>query len=377
MRPLRVLDLRDTYEIGGPGKTILETYRAIDKSRFELHLGVFMTRQERTDSPFVSAARAYAMPVHVIRGHNQYDIRMVWRLAALVKRLGIDILHAHEAKSDVLAYLASKVHRVPLMTTLHGWIGHGAKRQAFVALDKLVARGYDRVIAVSGAIRDEILQAGVGPSQVRLLHNAIVLERYRRTGEAGFLAKLAGGALQPPIISSIGRFSPEKGHADLIDALAIVAAQGHTFSAVLAGDGPDRSRLLRQVVERGLQSSVHLPGYVSEPERVLGETDLMVLPSHTEGLPNAALEALAMEVPVLATRVGGTPEVITDGDTGRLVPPRAPQSLAAGILDFLANRAAWQRMAARGRQVVEAQFNFESRTRRLEAMYAELAGGVS
>ncbi|MGH6692215.1 MAG: glycosyltransferase family 4 protein, partial [Gammaproteobacteria bacterium] len=123
MRPLNVLDLRDTHEIGGPGKTILETFRAIDPAAFTLHLGVFLTRRERDDSPFVAAARAARMPVHLIRGYNQYDPRMIWQVARLVKALRIDIVHAHEVKSDVLTYLASKVHRVPIVTTLHGWFG--------------------------------------------------------------------------------------------------------------------------------------------------------------------------------------------------------------------------------------------------------------
>ena len=175
------------------------------------------------------------------------------------------------------------------------------------------------------------------------------------------------------MIASIGRLSPEKGHSDLIDALALLAARGCRVSAVLAGDGPDRPRLAQQIQDLGLQDSVHLVGYVSQPQRILEETDLMVLPSHTEGLPNAALEALTMEVPVLATRVGGTPEVIVDGETGRLVDARAPEALASAIADFVSNPGPWKCMALKGRAVVERQFNFESRTRRLEAIYSELA----
>ena len=100
----------------------------------------------------------------------------------------------------------------------------------------------------------------------------------------------------------------------------------------------------------------------------------MVLPSHTEGLPNAALEALAMDVPVLATAVGGTPEVITDGETGRLVPPSAPAALASAMSDFLAHRERWQQWATAGRRTVEQRFDFRARTRKMEAIYEELAG---
>ncbi len=371
-----VLHLRDTYEIGGPGKTILETYRAIDSSRFALHLGLFQARTDRGETPFSIAAHACGMPVHIIRGYNQYDPRMIVRVVDLVKTLGIDIVHAHEVKSDVIAYLAARLHRVPIVTTLHGWIGNGAKQRVFTALDKRIVRRFDRAIVVSRQIEEDLLAAGVPSDRLRLLHNAIVVERYRRTGQKGVLAEIVGRAVAPPVLVSIGRLSFEKGHADLVDALGIVAARNHRVSLVLAGDGPERSNLVERIRALGLQDSIHLTGYLDRPQRILEEADLMVLPSHTEGLPNAALEALAMEVPVLATRVGGTPEVIADSVTGRLVPSKTPVALADAIIEFLANRGPWKSMACRGQQLVETQFNFAARTRRLEAIYAELAGGA-
>jgi glycosyltransferase involved in cell wall biosynthesis len=374
VRTVNVLDLRDTYEIGGPGKTILETYRAIDRSRFSLHLGVFLRRDERDDTPFITAARAYGVPVHLLRGYNQYDPRLVLEVVRLVRKLDIHIMHAHEVKSDVIGYLAAKVTGVPIVTTLHGWIGNSRKQKLFIGLDRRIVRGFDRVIAVSGKINDE-MAATVPPSRLRLVHNAIVVERYHRTGRSGFLPQLVGRPIAGPVIATIGRISPEKGQADLVEALAAVRQRGHRVTAVLAGDGPDKAGLTARVEELGLADSVHFPGYVEQPERILEETDLMVLPSHTEGLPNAALEAMAMGVPVLATRVGGTPEVVTDGETGRLVPAHSPAALADGIVDFLVNPGPWKVMAGRGRGVVEQRFNFAARTRAIEAVYAELLEG--
>ena len=375
MRPIRVLDLRDTYEIGGPGKTIIETFRAIDPLRFELHLGVFLRRDEPEESPFIAAARECGMPLHILRGYNQYDPRLVSQLTRLIKRLKIDIVHSHEVKSDVITYLASKLHRVPIMTTLHGWIANNAKQRVLMAVDRRLIPRFDCVIVVSDQIRDALKRQGVPGHNMRLLHNAIVIEKYRRTGRTGFLAELIGRPLLGPVIASIGRISPEKGHADLVDALAIASARGHRFSAVLAGDGPDRPRLLEKIDAAGLSDRIHLPGYVQQPQRILEEADLVVLPSHTEGLPNAALEAMVMGVPLLATRVGGTPEVVTDGQTGRLVSPHSPEALACGIIDFVVDPAPWRRMAADAREVVERRFNFRSRTRELEGIYSELAAG--
>jgi glycosyltransferase involved in cell wall biosynthesis len=374
VRPVNVLHLRDTYEIGGPGKTILETQRAIDPARFALHLAVFATRHEHEETPFMRAAREYGMPVHVVRGYNQYDPRLVTGVVDLVKRLEIDIVSAHEFKSDVIAWAAARLHRVPIVTTLHGWIGNGAKQRLFIGLDKRVARGFDRVIAVSREIERQALEAGVRPAHLRMLHNAIVTSRYRRTNGPSTLRELTGRDLPRPIALTVGRLSPEKGHADFIEALAQVKAAGRPITAVLAGDGPSRPALLAQVRARGLQDAVHFLGYIDRPQRVLEEADVMVLPSHTEGLPNVALESLMLEVPVLATRVGGTPEVITDGVTGRLVPPHAPEAMAGALLEFLDDPAAWRAMATRGRGFVEREFDFTTRTRRLERIYLELLG---
>jgi len=371
-RPITVLDLRDTDEIGGPGKTILETFRAVDRSRFQLHVAVFLTRDESTETPFVRAARDCGLPVHFIRGYNQYDPRLVTRTAALVRDLGADIVHAHEVKSDVIALLARSLHRVPIVTTLHGWIGNSLRQRTLIALDKRAARGFDLVIAVSRLIQQQASAAGVPPANLRMLHNAIVLDRYQRSERAGALEKLLGAPVSRPLLASIGRLSAEKGHADLVEALGRLQARGVEVSAVLAGDGPVKGQIETRIRELGLVGRVHLPGYVAHPQDILNETDLMVLPSHTEGLPNAALEALAMGVPVLATNVGGTPEVILDGDTGRLVEPRQPEQLAVAIADFLHDPRPWHQMAARGRAHVERHFDFRARTRALEQMYTDL-----
>lgn len=372
MKPISVLHLRDTYEIGGPGKTILETYRFIDQNRFRLHLGIFLRKGEEPDSPFIREAKRIGMPVHFITGFHQYDPRMIVRVNEIVRDQKIDIIHAHEVKSDVIAYLASRLRPTPIVTTLHGWIGNSLKGRMFIKLDKRVVRGFDRVIAVSRQIEQDLLKAGVSKSKIRLLHNAIVVENYQRKGMRGVLQEVVGRPVESPVIASVGRLSAEKGHADLVDAIAVVKKAGHKVSLVLIGDGPERQSLLRQVEKLGLQDCVHLPGYVQAPQRLLEDVDLMVLPSHTEGLPNAALEALLMEVPVLATRVGGTPEVIIDGETGRLVEAHSPQQLAEGIFQFLVSPEEWRRMAKRGKERVERHFDFRARTRKLEAIYQEI-----
>ena len=242
MRPLRILDLRDTHEIGGPGKTILESFRAIDHSRFSLHVGVFRGPADTDDTPFLDAARAIGMPIHQVHASGPYDLRLIWRLAAIVREAAFDIVHAHEAVSDVVTYAMSLLHPVLIVSTAHGWIANSRKGRLMVDLDKRVLGRFDRVIAVSGKLQRDLLDAGVPARKVTLLHNAIVLEKYRRAAGPGALEPLVGKRLPGPILVSIGRLSPEKGHADLIEALALLASRGRYVSAVFAGDGPSNQR---------------------------------------------------------------------------------------------------------------------------------------
>jgi glycosyltransferase involved in cell wall biosynthesis len=375
MPPIRVLDLRDTVEIGGPGKTILETHRAVDPARFALHLAVFARGDESTDTPFVRAAQAQGLPVHVLRAPSQFDPRLALSLARLVREERFDIVHSHETKSDAINWLATWRGRYISMTTLHGWIGNSRKQRAMIWLDRRLVRRFDRVLVVSDKVRSQLLASGMPAAKVTLVHNAIVLERYQRTGRPNLLDGLVGRHVEPPIAVTIGRLSAEKGHRDFVAALGLVAARGGKLSAVLVGDGPERPRLEAQVAALGLTDRVHFTGYIQAPERVFEDVDLMVLPSYTEGLPNVVLESLVMDVPVLATRVGGTPEVITDGVSGRLVAPGQPEALAAEMLAFLGDRPGWQAMARAGRAHVVAHFDFRARTRRLEQIYTELVAG--
>ncbi len=216
-------------------------------------------------------------------------------------------------------------------------------------------------------------QDGFDPSRLSLVHNAIVTRKYKNEGHRGYLSSKTGTGLKGPIIGSVGRLSREKGHADFIEAISLVVRQGYEADFVLVGDGPEKEALRAQIRRLGLEGRVHLPGYLDDMPGVYQDLDLMVLPSYTEGLPNVVLESLAMGVPVIATRVGGTPDIISDDVSGVLIEPNSPETLAVKIAEFLDSRERFHRMAAAGRANVIANFDFAARTRRIETIYEELA----
>ena len=371
---IKILHLRDTYEVGGPGKTILESYSHIDKDLFSISIGVFKTRHETKDTPFILEAKRRGITVHEIRSRNQYDPTIVHEIVKLVKNSRTDIVHTHEAMSDICGLIAAKICRVPVVTTMHGWIGNNLKHEIYVKIDKKVARFFDRVIVVNAEMRDILLKEGVPSDIISVLHNCIVKENYYKDGTTGYISQSVGKELTRPVIGTLGRLSPEKGHLDFVEAAAIVLARGFEASFVIVGDGPEESRIKDRISEKGLGKSVTLTGYLRDPRRVLQDFDLMVLPSYTEGLPNVVLEAFMMEVPVISTAVGGVPDIIRDGEEGILIKPGNPEKMARMIMDFLDDPVKHDRMALKGEKIVENHFDFKIRTQNLEKIYIEIIG---
>jgi glycosyltransferase involved in cell wall biosynthesis len=367
--PIKILHLRDTDEVGGPGKTILETFSRIDKDIFSISIGVFRTRAETKETPFILEAKHRGITVHEIRSRNQYDPAIVHGIVKLVNNSRIDILHTHEAMSDFCGLIAAKICRIPIVSTMHGWIANSLKQEFCTKIDKKVARFFDHVIVVNAEMRDVLLKEGVSPEIISVLHNCIVTENYYKDGTTGYISQSVGKEIPRPVIGTLGRLSPEKGHVDFVEAAAIVLAQGFDARFVIVGDGPEEPKIKQLIYGKGLEESVTMAGYLRDPRRVLQDFDLMVLPSYTEGLPNVILEALMMEVPVISTAVGGVPEIISDGEGGVLISPGEPEKIAEAIMGFLHAPGKYKAMARIMKKTVEDKFDFRVRTRKLEKIY--------
>ena len=369
---IRILHLRDTYEVGGPGKTILETVSHIDKSLFSVSIGVFRNGSEPGETPFISEARNRGITVHEIRSRGRYDPLIVREIISLLKKLKIDILHTHEARSDLLGCLAGKISRTPVVTTMHGWIANSRRQETITKIDKWAARFFNRVIVVNAPMRDALLKEGIPAPIISVLHNCIVKENYYRDHETGYISQCVGREIGSPVIGTLGRLSPEKGHGDFVEAAAIVISKGYKAHFVIVGDGPEAGKIDGMISEKGLGHSVIMTGYLRDPRRVLQDFDLMVLPSYSEGLPNVVLESLMMEVPVISTAVGGVPDIIRDGQEGVLIPPGDPGTMARTIMDFLDDPEKYKRWRVKGKKIVEDRFDFKNRTRILEKIYTEI-----
>lgn len=369
---INVLHLRDTDRVCGPGKTIIETACAADARQFRHVIGLFLLQHER-DNQYQKAATDRGVEVVPLRSRHQYDPRIIGTILRTIKTHRIDIIHSHEYKSDILAWVVSRLHPIPVMSTVHGWIRNSAKAKAYIRAGQLVLNRVDRVIAVSDETKAAVLASGVSADKVVVIHNGIVASRYRvDEQEPGFIRARYALPEGARVVGCIGRLSPEKGQRDLLVAAAEIVRARQDVWFAFVGDGPDRAALEAHAHASGIADRVLFTGHVSDVRPAFRDLDILALTSHTEGFPNVVLEALCMERPVVATDVGGVAEIIEDGVTGTLLQPHAPAQAAAALLAML-DRPEWARgLAAAGRERVLRQFTFERRVAKEEEVCRQI-----
>lgn len=370
-RRINILHLRDSPWVDGPGRTILETGARIDDQRYGFLIGAFCKRTE-PDHSFIKALTERGLAVIRINESHGFDATVLSQVRRLIKKERIDIVHTHEVRSDVIGLIAGKLTGIPVVTTLHGWIENGAKEKILTRFDKDILRFFDHVIAVSEKIKKEILGHGVCKEKVTVLHNALVLENYRRNHADRSFRRELGVGDETLLVASIGRLSPEKGQTDFIRAARRVLERRPDARFILVGVGGDRQKLESLSQSMGLNGKVLFLGYRSDMAAIYNSIDIVVQSSFTEGMPNVVLEALAMEVPVIATDVGGTAEAIKQGKTGVLVQPGRSEETAVNILKYIENKDHFKIMAKAGRGLVEREFGIDERTRKLSKLYDKL-----
>lgn len=375
-RPIRVLELRSVRGTGGgPEKTIMYGAARTDRSRYAVT--VCYIRDARDDVfALHELARTLGLDYTEVTERHSFD-RTVWpALRAIVRDRQIDIVHSHEYKTDVLALMLGRVEPVIPLATAHGWTGHSPReRWLYYPIDRFVLRRFPRVVAVSEQIRQTLIESGCRPERVTTVLNGIDPDRFRRQDGLGEAVRseldIPPGAL---VVGSVGRVEPQKRFDLLVDAFASFRREHPEAVLLIAGSGSQEAPLRQLVRERGLDHACRIPGHRADVMAVLQAIDLFVQSSDYEGTPNAVLEAMAMQVPVVATTAGGTDQLIRDGIDGLLIPPgdaaRIAEAMGRAWADP-ASRAAGVRSA---RQRVENELSFGARMRAVEAIYSQLAG---
>jgi glycosyltransferase involved in cell wall biosynthesis len=373
--PIRVLELRSVRGTGGgPEKTILAGAARSDPRRFAVTVCYIRDRRDEVFALDRVASDLGVDYVEVVERHS-FD-RGIWKeLRGLVRDRHIDIVHAHEYKTDLLALLLARAEGVVPLSTVHGWSGASLRELlCYYPADRQILRRYPRVIAVSGAIKARLVRAGAAADRVTTVLNGIDALVFQRQAARVQPARAALGLAEDAlVVGAVGRLESEKRYDVLIDAVARLRRTRPGVRLVIAGKGSLGDALRAQAQTLGIGDACVFAGHCPDVTDIYHAMDLFAQSSDTEGTPNAVLEAMAFEVPIVATAVGGTEDLIADRVHGLIVPRRDPDALAAAMLETLADPRATRTRVIAARRRVEEELSFDARMDAVERIYEELA----
>jgi len=317
------------------------------------------------------------------RLHPLEDLASLLDLVYLMRRLRPDLVHTNTSKAGFLGRLAARLTGVPLVvhtiyelpenSTDRPWLKAGYR-----ALEFMAARWADHLITISEPNRRQILaQRLCSPDKLTLIPEALELSPYQASRTPHEVRASLGIPQDAPLVGSVGRLEPAKGHADLLEAFHLVLQRMPRARLVLVGRGHLEDELRRRTRELGIQEQVLFAGFRNDLVDLLATFDVFALASHYEGLGVATMEAMAMSRPTVCTGVGGVPDVVVDGQTGYLVEPRAPARMAERLVELLSDPEKARQMGQAGRRRVEEHFRVEDSNRKLHCLYQNLLVGRS
>lgn len=380
---IKILALVEALTINAVAKNMLEFQRAIhdldqtDRGPvIEISLVTFdrTSSAEASPSEFVTAARELGMEVDIIRERFRFDTRVIPGLRQIIQRRAPNIILTHQVKSHLLMKVSGLWQQHPWVAFHHGYTTTNRKMRLYNRLNRWTLPKADRVITVCKAFARELSAEGVRVERIHVQHNSIRPAQLGTANEAELVRKQLRIAPDERIVLSVGRLSREKAHIDLISAFKHLRerSRDHGSTLVILGEGPERTTLAAAAESFGLGKSVVFAGEVSNVQPYYAAADVLVLPSHSEGSPYVLLEAMAANVPVVATAVGGVPEMVTNEESALLVPPSDSPAMAAAIARVLSDQSLAHKLTENAFALVATRYSPGTYVRSLLEIYREV-----
>jgi glycosyltransferase involved in cell wall biosynthesis len=321
-------------------------------------------------SPLHEKALAENLPVWPLRMRSEFGLIAVLRLAWRMKRRRCVLAHFHDAHAVSVGSMAAGLAKVPVRVI--------ARRVDFPLKKNVLSRRKyfektDAIIAISDGVKRVLVQSGINPLRVSVVPSGIDFSAYREELPRDFLQKECGFDPGDYLVGIVAQLEDHKGHRYLIEAANILREKTRKLKIVIVGEGSLRMELNKQAQNLHVKDIVYFMGFRADIPRILASLDLFVLSSHLEGLGSSIMDAMACRLPVVATRTGGIPELVKNGETGLLVPPRNPEALAEAILTLYRDKRLAARLARAGYEYVHQQFSAEAMADKTIAVYDRIA----
>jgi glycosyltransferase involved in cell wall biosynthesis len=378
MNKLKILYLTTSLDTYGPARALLNIATHLSPDRFDV---VFCQCNGQAHGPIQDALRARAIPLHTLRATGPFDARTVYRLVKLLRAEAVQAVHTRLIRADFYGRLAGRLARIPLILTnlvdvysqhFGAWHGAGRGRLLYAADRATLGLAHLIVANSEGVKNDLITKVGIPASKVRRIYNGVDTLLYAPRPEARpRVRRQIGLSADHLVMGTVARLYPKKGVSTLLEAAAGLRSRIPGLRLLIVGDGPERQRLSEQAAALGLHDQVVFLGERTDVPDLLAAMDIFAFPSLFEGFPNAVLEAMAAGLPVVATDIPGTNEVVQDGITGYLVPVDDPKAFAAKLVILAAEPTRRLAFGTAGRQAVIERFSLGHVARQFETLYTQ------
>ncbi len=360
---IKVLHVLSDTNIGGAGRYLFNLLSSMDNNRFEVVVAC------PCDGELEKQLKSKGIKVFTLEGgESSINLGHIKKLRQIISREKADIVHTHASFAGRIAGRMSGGCKVVM--TRHG-LGSGKngliKRTVTTLVSKLFT---DRIIAISRAVKISLIDSGVPADMITIIHNGIDLSKFDKV--EGTLRNELGVAPDTPIVGIVARLVPEKGYEYAINAFYHVLKVYPLARLVIVGDGPLEESLKNMCVKLGIKDSVIFMGYRQKVENLEADFDVFVLPSISEGLGLALLEAMALGKPVIATATGGIPEVVKHEVNGVLVPPGNDVCLAERMIEILSDKERAEALGLEAQKTVNEKFDSKTMIEETQKVYMEI-----
>lgn len=365
-------------DFGGAEKVVLSLMKNINSDLFEL-VPIIFTRSCLLDTVFFREFDKTGKKYHTIFA-DKHKIKYlnpvvnIIEAYKLLKKYEFDLVHTHGYRADILGIILSRLTGLPIVSTCHGFISNDLNLKLYNKLDRYLLRYADRIMAVSDGIKNDLIKSGINEKRIAMIQNAVEQngnkERFTRNRRAK--RRLFNIQEKEFVVGYIGRLSEEKGVKYLIEAHTLLAESGALVKMLIIGDGPQRKELEDLVKNAGSDGSVMFTGFQNDIENWLPAMDVFVLPSLTEGTPMSLLEAMAGGIPVVATAVGGVPQVVDSKKNGILVSPGKPEEIKDAIHVLYNNETLRTRFSQEAQKTVRIKYDIKDWINKIETEYSKV-----
>lgn len=379
---IKVAYVLTPVEFGGSEKVNLLFLKNFDKSRFHI-LPILFVRPWEGPPHFLQKLTKHGISFRIIpvalkprqEGRDLFRVlRSIKYLHRFLLEEPVDVVHTHGYFADLTGFFASRLVTVPQISSCHGFIETNGKLHFYNLLNKMCLHFSRRIIVVSEALKNDLTHFGIPAQRIAVIQNAVEDPLPEKTREQCRAAKRAVLEVSNDVflIGYVGRLSPEKGLLGFLEACAMMRKESSIpFKVVLIGSGSELSKLMAFCESSKLNDVVIFLGFQPDVQTWLPALDLFVLPSLTEGTPMALLEAMSAEVAIVASNVGGIPDIIASKRNGVLVPRGEAQQLARAMLSVMGNTEFRRTLSKQACQLVKDSFGLSAWCRRIEAEYTK------